>query len=78
MLLTEVGALRRLAARAILQGAIDRGELAPTLDLELGIDLLIAPLVFRVLLMQNPGDDDYPDTLTAATEAAVKAAIPTR
>jgi AcrR family transcriptional regulator len=76
MLRTEVSAPRRQAARAILQGAIDRGELAPTLDLELGTDLLIAPLVLRVLLMQSPGDDDYLDTLAAATEAALKAAAP--
>jgi AcrR family transcriptional regulator len=75
MLYTEVTAPRRLAARAILQGAIDRGELPPTLDLELGTDLLIAPLVFRLLLMQDRGDDDYLETLTAATEAALKAAV---
>jgi AcrR family transcriptional regulator len=75
MLYTEVTAPRRLAARAILQGAIDHGDLPPTLDLELGTDLLIAPLVFRMLLMQNHGDDDYLETLTTATEAALKAAV---
>jgi hypothetical protein len=75
MLYTEVTAPRRLAARAILQGAIDRGDLPPTLNLELGTDLLIAPLVFRMLLMQDRGDDDYLETLTTATEAALKAAV---
>ncbi|GAA3689171.1 TetR/AcrR family transcriptional regulator [Streptomyces iranensis] len=75
MLYTEVTAPRRLAARAILQGAIDHGELPPTLDLELGTDLLIAPLVFRMLLMQDRSDDDYLETLTTATEAALKAAV---
>ncbi|MEV2210108.1 TetR/AcrR family transcriptional regulator [Streptomyces sp. NPDC050997] len=75
MLHTEVTAPRRLAARAILQGAIDHGELPPTLDLELATDLLIAPLVFRMLLMQDRSDDDYLEALTAATEAALRAAV---
>ncbi|MEV6159742.1 TetR/AcrR family transcriptional regulator C-terminal ligand-binding domain-containing protein [Nonomuraea sp. NPDC052129] len=42
-LYTGVTAPRRAAARAILQGAIDRGELPQGLDLDLGTDLLIAP-----------------------------------
>ncbi|MFC9427630.1 TetR-like C-terminal domain-containing protein [Streptomyces sp. NPDC056987] len=75
MLYTEVTAPRRRAARALLQGAIDHGELPPTLDLELATDLLIAPLVFRMLLMQDRSDDDYLETLTTATEAALKAAV---
>lgn len=76
VLRTEVSTPRREAARAILRDAIDRGELPSALDLELGVDLLIAPLVFRVLLMQGREDDDYLETLTAATEAALKAATP--
>src|SRR5204863_154190 len=75
MLHTEVTAPRRAAARAILQGAIDHGELPPGLDLELGSDLLIAPLLFRMLLIPGRSDDEYLDTLTNAIEAALKAAI---
>jgi AcrR family transcriptional regulator len=67
---------RRAAAREILQGAIDRYELPPGLDLELGADLLIAPLAFRMLVIQGHSDDEYLETLTNATEAALKAAIP--
>ncbi|MDX2819143.1 TetR/AcrR family transcriptional regulator [Streptomyces sp. PA03-5A] len=75
MLHTEVAAPRRLAARAILQDAIDHGELPPTLDMELATDLLIAPLVFRMVLIDEHSDDDYLETLTAATLAALKAAV---
>ena len=68
---------RRAAARAILRGAVDRGELPAGLDLELGTDLLIAPLAFRTLVMRGRGDDEYLETLTNATEAALKAAAAT-
>jgi AcrR family transcriptional regulator len=73
----EAAAPRRAAARAILQGAIDRGELPAGLDLELGTDLLIAPLAFRALVMRGRSDDEYLETLTRATEAALKAAAAT-
>lgn len=72
---TGVTAPRRAAARAILQGAIDRGELPPGLDLELGTDLLIAPLAFRILVIQGSSDDEYLEALTNAIEAALRAAI---
>ncbi|WP_369244398.1 TetR/AcrR family transcriptional regulator [Streptomyces sp. R41] len=74
-LYTGVTAPRRAAARTILQAAIDRGELPPGLDLDLGTDLLIAPLAFRVLVLQGSSDDEYLDTLTNAIEAALKAAV---
>lgn len=74
-LYTGVTAPRRAAARAILQGAIDRGELPPGLDLDLGTDLLIAPLAFRVLVIQGRSDDEYLETLTNAIEAALRAAV---
>jgi AcrR family transcriptional regulator len=75
-LYTGVTAPRRAAVRTILQGAIDRGELPPRLDLDLGADLLIAPLIFRMLVMQGSSDDEYLETLTNAIEAALKAAVP--
>ena len=75
MIRAEVAAPRRAAARAVLQGAVDRGELSPGLDLELGADLLIAPLGFRMLIMRGRSDDEYLETLTNAIEAALKAAV---
>ena len=71
-----VAAPRRAATGEILRGAIDRGELHPGLDLELGADLLLAPLAFRMLLVQGQSNDEYLETLTSATEAALKAAVP--
>lgn len=65
---------RRAAARAILRAAIDRGDLPPGLDLELGTDLLIAPLAFRMLVLKGPIEEQYLETLTRAIEAALNAA----
>jgi Tetracyclin repressor-like, C-terminal domain len=59
----------------MLQRAIDRGELAPGMDLELGTDLLIAPLSFRMLVVRGRSDDEYLDTLANAIEAVLKAAV---
>ncbi|GGY16197.1 TetR/AcrR family transcriptional regulator [Streptomyces minutiscleroticus] len=75
MLHTEVAAPRRLAARAILQGAIEHSELPPTLDMEVATDLLIAPLAFRMMILGKRSGDDYLETLTAATLAALKATV---
>ncbi|MEU8718654.1 TetR/AcrR family transcriptional regulator [Streptomyces sp. NPDC048663] len=73
LLQNEVAAPRRAAAHAILQNAITRGELPPNLNMEMGIDLLIAPLAFRMLMLKSPIDDQYIETLTRSIEAALKA-----
>jgi AcrR family transcriptional regulator len=75
MLYTSVAPPRRAAGRAVLQAAIDRGELPADLDTELALDLLIAPLIFRVLIVDGNSDDAYLDTLTTAIEAAMKVAV---
>ncbi|MCC9311845.1 TetR/AcrR family transcriptional regulator [Kitasatospora sp. RB6PN24] len=74
---TGVAEPRRAAARRVLQDAVDRGELPPEVDLELGIDLLIAPLAFRMLISEGNNDDRYLQTLAAGIEAALKAAVGT-
>jgi AcrR family transcriptional regulator len=71
---TSLAAPRRAAARAVLQAAIDRGELPARLDMELALDLLIAPLIFRMLIMDGDSEDAYLDTLTTAIDAALRAA----
>ena len=71
---TIIATPRRAAARVVLQAAIDRGELPALLDLDLALDLLIAPLIFRTLIMDGNDNDDYLDRLTTAVEAALKAA----
>jgi AcrR family transcriptional regulator len=75
MLQTEIAAPRRAAARAILQAAIERGDLPRGLDLEIGTDLLLAPLAFRILVIKGHSDDAYLETLTDAVGAALGAAV---
>ena len=75
VLRTSVAAPRRAAGHAMLRAAIDRGELPARLDLELAADLLIAPLGFRVMIMDGDSGDAYLDTLAAVIEAALKAAV---
>jgi hypothetical protein len=58
----------------VLRAAIDRGELPSDLDEQLGMDLLMAPLAFRLLIMGGPAGDAYLDTLTRSIEAALRAA----
>lgn len=70
----QVAKPRRAAALTVLRAAIDRGELPADLDVELGMDLLIAPLAFRLLIMRGPVDDAYLETLTNSIEAALRAA----
>ena len=64
---------RRQAGDAMLSRAIGRGELPADLDHDLALDLLVAPLGFRLLITQGVIDDDYLRRLTDATVAALKA-----
>ncbi|WP_028935135.1 TetR/AcrR family transcriptional regulator [Pseudonocardia spinosispora] len=73
VLAVAVAAPRRQTARIVLQNAVDRGELPPGLDMTLGLDLLIAPLAFRMLVTHDASGDDYLDRLTDALEAALRA-----
>ncbi|MFF4692349.1 hypothetical protein [Streptomyces sp. NPDC001307] len=43
--------------------------------MELATDLLIARLAFRMLMLDERSDDDYLETLTTATLAALKASV---
>ncbi|MCU0568575.1 MAG: TetR/AcrR family transcriptional regulator [Oculatellaceae cyanobacterium Prado106] len=45
---------RRTATQTLLQRGIDRGELRPTLNLELAIDTLYGPIWYRLLLNHAP------------------------
>lgn len=55
---------RRALADTVLRRAVDRGELAGDVDHELGIDLLISPLLFRVLITGDAVTDEYLIRLT--------------
>ena len=50
---------RRSLARIILERGIARGELRTDLDIELGIDILFAPLFYRLLITGEPMDSNY-------------------
>ena len=64
---------RREIADALLSRAVRRGELPADLDHGLALDLLVAPLGFRLLVSRAPVDDDYLRRLAHATVAALKA-----
>ena len=69
---------RRQAYRRVLALAIARGELAPSVDQELLIDLLIGPLWTRLLITRDPITRDYVDSVVEAVLMAfdVKPAPP--
>ncbi|MGZ0231455.1 TetR/AcrR family transcriptional regulator [Streptomyces sp. CPS1] len=68
---------RREAAAAMLRRAVGRGELPVGLDPELGTDLLISPLLLRLLLPGAPPVDEvYLDTLTTVIVAGLASAAP--
>src|SRR3954452_19784639 len=52
---------RRQAYRRVLARAIARGELDPTVDQELLIDMLIGPVWTRLLITRDPITRDYVD-----------------
>ncbi|WP_075553360.1 TetR/AcrR family transcriptional regulator [Pseudonocardia sp. Ae505_Ps2] len=75
VLQTDVAGPRREVGVQMLRAAIARGDLPPSVDVDLAVDLLIAPLLFRVLVTGAACDDPYLDTLAAAVEAAVRATV---
>jgi len=50
---------RRLISRGILERGIQRGELREDIDIELAIDILFAPLFYRLLITGDPMDNDF-------------------
>ena len=54
----------RERGRAILVRAIDRGEVAPDIDMELALDLLAAPIYWRLLVRDGSLEPGYLDGLT--------------
>jgi AcrR family transcriptional regulator len=69
-LLTTVLHTRRQAYRKVLALAIARGELSPSVDQELLIDLLIGPLWLRLLLTNDPITREFVDSNVEAVLTA--------
>jgi AcrR family transcriptional regulator len=51
--------------QAVLQRAIDRGELAPETDMEIALDIITGPMWRRVIIAGDTLDPDYAKRLTA-------------
>ena len=61
---------RRQAYRRVLALAVARGELAPTVDQDLLIDLLIGPTWTRLLITRDPITREYVDSIVEAVLVA--------
>src|SRR3954447_6431414 len=61
---------RRQAYRRVLALAIARGELAPSVDQDVLIDLLIGPIWTRLLITRDPITREYVDSVVEAALAA--------
>ena len=67
---------RRQAYRRVLALAVARGELAPTIDQELLIDLLIGPIWTRLLITRDPVTREYVDSVVDAALTAFSVGPP--
>lgn len=56
---------RRAPLRAVFDRAVQRGEFAGHLDLDVLIDAMIGPFIYRRLLTHDPIDADFVDKLLA-------------
>ncbi|WP_237710930.1 TetR/AcrR family transcriptional regulator [Saccharopolyspora spinosa] len=69
---THIDAPRRIRAEAILERAIERGELAPAINRELVLDLFGAQIFWRLSVRRMPVTSDYLDDLTDFALTAMK------
>lgn len=66
-----IGQPRRERGLVMLQRAIERGELDPNTDLELALDLLAAPIYWRLLVRDGQIEPGYLDRLTVLLSRAL-------
>ena len=66
-----IGQPRRERGVVMLQRAIERGELDPNTDLELALDLLAAPIYWRLLVRDGQIEPGYLDKLTVLLSRAL-------
>lgn len=64
---TRVQRERRSKGEALLRRAMDRGELSPSLDLDLALDLLGGLLYWRLIVTGQSTPEGYIEQLTALT-----------
>jgi AcrR family transcriptional regulator len=59
----SIGRSRREVGEVMLRRAITRGELPEDLDLEMALDVLAAPIYWRLVVRQAEAEPDYVDRL---------------
>jgi AcrR family transcriptional regulator len=64
---------RRAAARGMLERAIERGEVAPDVDIQVALHLIAGPLYLRAVFPGEQLDATYPERLADAFLRAVGA-----
>jgi AcrR family transcriptional regulator len=62
---------RRAPLRAVLQRAVERGEIDPSHDLEVVHDLLVAPLIYRWVISDAPIDEPVIRQIIATVTAGI-------
>jgi len=65
---------RRERGSEMVRRAVLRGELPAGIDIDLAVDLIAAPLYWRVIVTRGPTDEGNLDRLVRATLAALRAA----
>ncbi len=65
----------REAGRALLQQAVTRGEIAAPADAEITLDMIYAPLFYRLLAGHQPLDPAFAQGLTAAALRLLRAPV---
>lgn len=58
----------REAARQVIADSVARGEMRPTQDLDVVLDMIHAPIFYRLLLGHLPLDDTFADALADRAE----------
>lgn len=69
----EIQAPRRAAGAALLRRAVARGELPPSLDVDLALDLLGSLVYWRIVILGEPTDEAYLDRLSTLILRALEA-----
>lgn len=65
-------ATRRARGITLIERAVSRGELRPAIDIELALDLLAAPIYWRMIIVRGAADAGYLDRSTNALMAALR------
>ncbi|BCL25228.1 TetR/AcrR family transcriptional regulator [Streptomyces aurantiacus] len=72
-LLTAVRDPRRENAELVIRRAIERGELPADTDVELGLDFLVGPVYWRLVMTRAATEEDYLERLVTKIVSALGA-----